>query len=256
MIGLEVAPVAPRARLVRTRSGSTESSQSLVPEAMSDASGDVMASSFLFRWVDSNQCTAIRPRASPKTCYLGRCRVSGKNGVRLPVRPSFTIPGDLPVISPLPAVERRLTNLRRTTVVCRPRICAFRLTSAPLVLHVAGHNQDPRRQAVGTVKDAEEIALVVNRARGWIGVFMTATLLVGGVAAEDLPLPDPDGLELPYGSSSAMEFDGVPLPDSENVPHQPARPTTFPAGWWLLRGPCPTRLTRARPTSDHRLASR
>ena len=36
MIGLEVAPVAPSGRLLATSSGSTESSQSLVPVAISD----------------------------------------------------------------------------------------------------------------------------------------------------------------------------------------------------------------------------
>ena len=43
MIGLEVAPVAPRARLRSTRSGSIESSHSLVPLAMSDCSGLAMS---------------------------------------------------------------------------------------------------------------------------------------------------------------------------------------------------------------------
>ena len=42
MIGLEVAPVAPSARLRTTRSGSIESSQSLVPHAIRDLSGDAM----------------------------------------------------------------------------------------------------------------------------------------------------------------------------------------------------------------------
>ena len=55
----------------------------------------------------------------------------------------------------------------------------------------------PERQAAGTVEDAEEMALVVNRATRWIGLIMMTTLLAGSVAAEDLPLPDPDGLELP-----------------------------------------------------------
>jgi hypothetical protein len=36
MIGFDVAPVAPSLRLERTRSGSIESSQTFVPEAMSD----------------------------------------------------------------------------------------------------------------------------------------------------------------------------------------------------------------------------
>ena len=42
MIGLEVAPVAPRARFVATASGSMESSHSLVPQAIRDRSGLVM----------------------------------------------------------------------------------------------------------------------------------------------------------------------------------------------------------------------
>ena len=39
MMGLEVAPVAPSARLLAIKSGSTESSQTLVPDAASDCSG-------------------------------------------------------------------------------------------------------------------------------------------------------------------------------------------------------------------------
>src|SRR5262249_53214424 len=39
MIGLDVAPVAPKARLRAISSGSTESSHSLVPQATSDCSG-------------------------------------------------------------------------------------------------------------------------------------------------------------------------------------------------------------------------
>jgi hypothetical protein len=70
----------------------------------------------------------------------------------------------------------------------------------------------------GMAGDAEEMALVVNRASGWIGLIMMTTLLAGSVAAQDLPLPDPDGLELPYDSSQPSEFDGVPLPDAETLP--------------------------------------
>ncbi len=40
MIGFDVAPVAPSARFVFTKSGSTESSQSLVPVAISDCRGE------------------------------------------------------------------------------------------------------------------------------------------------------------------------------------------------------------------------
>jgi hypothetical protein len=43
-------------------------------------------------------------------------------------------------------------------------------------------------------------------------------LLVSHVQAEDLPLPDPDGLDLPLDSSNASEFDGIPLPDAELPP--------------------------------------
>ncbi len=39
MIGLDVAPVAPKARLAATSLGSTESSHSLVPQATRDCSG-------------------------------------------------------------------------------------------------------------------------------------------------------------------------------------------------------------------------
>jgi hypothetical protein len=68
------------------------------------------------------------------------------------------------------------------------------------------------------VEDAEEMVLVVKRASGWIGLIMMTTLLTGSVSAEDLPLPDPDGLQLPFDSSDTSmpsEFDGVPLPDAE-----------------------------------------
>ena len=44
MIGFDVAPVAPSARLAATRSGSTESSQSLVPQATSDSRGVMVRS--------------------------------------------------------------------------------------------------------------------------------------------------------------------------------------------------------------------
>ena len=46
MIGFEVAPVAPSARLRAISSGSTESSQSLVPEATSDCSGVMAVSGY------------------------------------------------------------------------------------------------------------------------------------------------------------------------------------------------------------------
>ena len=42
MIGFDVAPVAPNARLLTTKSGSTESSQSFVPAWMMDESGEDM----------------------------------------------------------------------------------------------------------------------------------------------------------------------------------------------------------------------
>jgi hypothetical protein len=49
---------------------------------------------------------------------------------------------------------------------------------------------------------------------------MMTTLLSGSVAAADLPLPDPDGLDLPYDSSMPSEFEGVPLPMDETPPPQ------------------------------------
>lgn len=64
-------------------------------------------------------------------------------------------------------------------------------------------------------EDAEEMALVVNRASGWIALLLMTSLLSGSVAAQGLPLPDPDGLELPYDSSMDSEYGGVPLPDAE-----------------------------------------
>jgi Putative beta barrel porin-7 (BBP7) len=62
---------------------------------------------------------------------------------------------------------------------------------------------------------------VVNRSR-WFGLIVLSTLLAGSVAAEDLPLPDPDGLELPYDSSNASQFEGIPLPDAETAMPSPA----------------------------------
>ncbi len=61
---------------------------------------------------------------------------------------------------------------------------------------------------------------MVNCATRWIGLIMLTTLLSGSVVAEDLPLPDPDGLELPFDSSMPSEFDGVPLPDAESLQPQ------------------------------------
>src|SRR5947209_5550468 len=49
MIGLDVAPVAPQARLRATSSGSTESSQTLVPAEIRDCNGVVMM--VLLDWV-------------------------------------------------------------------------------------------------------------------------------------------------------------------------------------------------------------
>jgi hypothetical protein len=66
------------------------------------------------------------------------------------------------------------------------------------------------------VEDAEENALVVNRATRWIGLIMMTTLLARSVAAEDLPLPDPDGLELPQDS---MLFGDDPMPTGDSSPN-------------------------------------
>lgn len=143
------------------------------------------------------------------------CRKFGQD---LAIGPSLPISWDLPVISALRAAESRLTNRRRTTVVCRPRNCAFRLTSAPPGIQVTGLPNGPARQAADTVKIAKETALVVNCATRWIGLILMTTLLAHSVAGQDLPLPDPDGLELPFDSSMPSEFEGVPLPDVENLP--------------------------------------
>ena len=42
MIGFEVAPLAPRAKFLATKSGSMESSHSLVPLAIKDLSGELI----------------------------------------------------------------------------------------------------------------------------------------------------------------------------------------------------------------------
>src|SRR5262245_62119244 len=49
MIGFDVAPVAPKPRLRAISSGSTESSQSLVPEATRDCSGVMIRSGWVCR---------------------------------------------------------------------------------------------------------------------------------------------------------------------------------------------------------------
>jgi hypothetical protein len=69
---------------------------------------------------------------------------------------------------------------------------------------------------------------VVNFATRTIGLLLLTTLLVGGVAAEDVPLPDPDGLELPQDS---MLSHGM---DDESLPMGNATPST--------RGDAPSRL--------------
>jgi Putative beta barrel porin-7 (BBP7) len=65
------------------------------------------------------------------------------------------------------------------------------------------------------VEDAEENALVVNRATRWIGLIMMTTLLARSVAAEELPFPDPDGLDLPQDS---MLFGEEPMPTGDSSP--------------------------------------
>lgn len=59
---------------------------------------------------------------------------------------------------------------------------------------------------------------MVNFATRWIGLIMITTLLVGGVAADDLPLPDPDGLELPEDSMLSSSMDEEPLPMGDATP--------------------------------------
>ncbi len=56
---------------------------------------------------------------------------------------------------------------------------------------------------------------MVNRATRWIGLIVMTTLLAGSVAAEDLPLPDPDGLDLPQNS---MLFGEEPMPVGNSSP--------------------------------------
>lgn len=100
-------------------------------------------------------------------------------------------------------------------MVCLPRTCAFRLASAPQVYQVPGHYLGPERHAAGKAENAEEIALVENFATRWIGLLLLTTLLAGSVAAEDLPLPDPDGLDLPHDSLLySYPGDEEPLPSS------------------------------------------
>jgi len=57
---------------------------------------------------------------------------------------------------------------------------------------------------------------VVKRATRWIGLIMMTTLLAGSVAADDLPFPDPDGLELPQDS---MLFGDEPMPMGDSSPN-------------------------------------
>src|SRR5687767_14569245 len=85
MIGLEVAPVAPRARFCLTSSGSTESSQSLVPAWMIDCSGLGISGGFL----------------TGRECRLG---VEG-NCIRL--REPFLYAWRVPAADPLPSPPRK-----------------------------------------------------------------------------------------------------------------------------------------------------
>src|SRR5205085_11122621 len=68
MIGLDVAPVAPSLRFVSTSLGSIESSQTFVPQAISDLSD--MGGSSLLQWF------AGRDRALPGKIVAGRRRRS------------------------------------------------------------------------------------------------------------------------------------------------------------------------------------
>lgn len=82
---------------------------------------------------------------------------------------------------------------------------------------------------------------MVNCATRWIGLILMITLLAPSVAGQDMPLPDPDGLDLPFDSSMPSEFEGVPLPDVENLP----QPTENEAPSRLVAPP----QSRQMPTS-------
>ena len=81
MIGFDVAPVAPSARFLTTRSGSIESSQSLVPDAISDRSGELMW--LLTLWWPGSWWNGLvlggmgSRRGQPKVCSGGQSQTSG-----------------------------------------------------------------------------------------------------------------------------------------------------------------------------------
>ena len=64
MMGLDVAPVAPSLRLRAISSGSTESSQSLVPAFTSDCSGVMVYLRDVQQWYadDADETTVADPR--------------------------------------------------------------------------------------------------------------------------------------------------------------------------------------------------
>ena len=75
MIGFEVAPVAPSARFLATSSGSIESSQSLVPQAIRERSGEAHKWYTASGWSRLPGCkkAALRGRLTRKSYLLSLC---------------------------------------------------------------------------------------------------------------------------------------------------------------------------------------
>jgi hypothetical protein len=111
-----------------------------------------------------------------------------------------------------------------------------KLTTALRQMQAGTLDQDLREpQSRGLVDDIEEKALV-NFTTRWIGLIMTATLLSGGVAAQDFALPDPDGLDLPDNSILGPSYDDdAPMGSVESIPPSPTTmPRSAPTG---MNGP-------------------
>src|SRR5262249_6637891 len=89
MIGLLVAPVAPSARLRLTSTGSTESSHSLVPHAISDSNGVVMGlpPCFFKTLPTIDTCPSLVILAL-LTQRFSVCRIPGKLGKLATTAPS------------------------------------------------------------------------------------------------------------------------------------------------------------------------
>src|SRR5215212_11451110 len=114
IIGFDVAPVAPSARFVFTKSGSIESSQSLVPVAMRDCSGELIASSFGGSLIEVFRLIEIISQAAGGKHLLskaGRSVEAGEAAKMLPIAGSATIP---PILTVIPLLRARWATMNES----------------------------------------------------------------------------------------------------------------------------------------------